>query len=451
MTKRNSLFAKFLCLLFLMTTAVVSKDYIVLVSGGQARSDDRMYHSEYWYDLVTAYNTLIDLGHSHEAITVCYGEGTDFNSSYPEFQNPYTSEIASITDHNNHKATIDSVLADLGTKVTSSDRVIFWWIIGHGSAGPRGREDIDMYRAFIENSGESIEDNEFRDMLNQITQYKQRIVLWATCTSGGIRNDIENDKTITMTACEFDEYHESHRYTLPGLNSVPYADFPRFVSDALRGKDIAGNSVDGDLDGNGRLAIDEAKEYSSASYYKIDNTPYNTLCLSDSANESGETYLEAFSMTPIFEEDFESGWNGWAFYVDWAATAEAYVMQDTDQNSALVSYIGNLGSESWHVHARKDGITLVEGKRYTIRFDARAESGLERQIAVKLEQAVSPYTNYSNAPLFQIDGTMRTYEYSFVMGNSTDTNSGVCFEMGKFEDSTPIDVIIDNVVIEEEE
>lgn len=150
----------------------------------------------------------------------------------------------------------------------------------------------------------------------------------------------------------------------------------------------------------------------------------------------------------ILAEDFESGWNGWQHYVDWSATSEAYVMEENAPNNALHVYISDLGTETWHVHARKDNVTLENGKTYKVTFDARAESGLSRDIIVKLEEYGGNWTNYSNAPAITIDGSMKTYSFTFTMANASDPAAGLCFEMGKINGNTPVDVVIDNITVE---
>ena len=51
--------------------------YAVLISAGDTIADDAMYHSEYWYDLILMYRTLIENGFSHNNIFVLYGVGND--------------------------------------------------------------------------------------------------------------------------------------------------------------------------------------------------------------------------------------------------------------------------------------------------------------------------------------------------------------------------------------
>lgn len=450
-----------LLLICSLVSTSLGKDYVVLVSGGMARYDDNMYDSEYWYDLVSAYNMLITMGHTHEDVIVCYGEGTDFNSANPHFQNKFAPTLESITDYNNHKSTINAVLADLGTKMTSNDRIIFWWVIGHGSAGEPGKETMDAYAADIFNFyhpmypiySDILKDDEFKVMLDQIHDFKQKVVLWGTCKSGAIRDDLAGNKTVVVTACEYDETHESGVYTLSGLEGATYADFPRYVTDAILQSDIVGNDVAADENGSGVVSIEEAGQYAYSQYKDKEDepVPYNTVCYSDNGNTIGETFIKSLGFWTILDEQFENGWNGWQFYAGGSAVAEAYVWAIDYPNNALTCYISNTGQNTWDIHARKDGIRLQEGKYYTIRFDARSESGLSRDINVVLQKGSYPYTNYSNLEPVTINGTMKTYEYTFRMEQPTDTWAGVCFEMGKFPNETdPIDVIIDNVVLEEE-
>lgn len=174
------------------TTGALASNYVVLISAGRTTADDAYTNSEYWYDLLLAYEMLIDNGYAHEDVYVLYADGVDFNSLYERYQNPYPN---SITDYNNHEATIESVLGSLGAIMTSNDNIYVWWL-GHGdfSSG-----HLIM---MIENTYEMVRDDEFAAYMDQITDYNLRAFSIMTCYSGGILDDLEGETSIVMTSSD---------------------------------------------------------------------------------------------------------------------------------------------------------------------------------------------------------------------------------------------------------
>lgn len=148
----------------------------------------------------------------------------------------------------------------------------------------------------------------------------------------------------------------------------------------------------------------------------------------------------------IYKEDFENGWNGWEHYVNSSyATAEAYVMEEGTDNNALVTYVGDQGDESWHVHARKSGIAIEAGKTYSVSISSRTEIGYTRNIKVLIEENEGEYTSYGGG-IFEINEELQSYIFSFT-SKHTDSDAVICVEMGNFDGTTPLDVVIDDVTI----
>ena len=62
-------------------------DYAILISAGQASTDNTFSNSEYWYDLFLAYEDLVlREGYNPANVIVFYGNGTSFNSTRPRYQ-----------------------------------------------------------------------------------------------------------------------------------------------------------------------------------------------------------------------------------------------------------------------------------------------------------------------------------------------------------------------------
>jgi hypothetical protein len=170
------------------------------------------------------------------------------------------------------------------------------------------------------------------------------------------------------------------------------------------------------------------------------------------------------SGTTIFQEDFgvapanydlNDGYNGWEFYVDEASSADAegYIKYHGASGSkAAHVYVTDDGDETWHIHLRKVGVNLIQGKRYAIKFKAKTEIGFSRKINVMLEEDEGSWTNYSQAPYFTITDTLQDYYYDFVMKNPSDNGAVFVIDMGECDLSveTPLDVIVDDIKVIEE-
>ena len=67
-----------------------AENYAILISAGKTTADGIPDNSLYWYDLVTAYHTLIEeLGYSHQNVFTFYGDGVSFNSQIPKYSLSY--------------------------------------------------------------------------------------------------------------------------------------------------------------------------------------------------------------------------------------------------------------------------------------------------------------------------------------------------------------------------
>lgn len=150
----------------------------------------------------------------------------------------------------------------------------------------------------------------------------------------------------------------------------------------------------------------------------------------------------------ILSEDFESGMNGWETYKHWSA--EAYFkLENWGSNTVLNTSILNHGSETWHVHIRKTGIPIVEGKLYKVMFKARTEDvGIMKPFSVRIEEDGGDYTAYAEDKNYAY-GHMNSYSFQFTATQS-NPNAVICFELGQFFNrEDPLDFIVDDIQINE--
>lgn len=133
--------------------------------------------------------------------------------------------------------------------------------------------------------------------------------------------------------------------------------------------------------------------------------------------------------------DFAGGDEGWTFMVQGAEGSMAI----TDDGAAHIG-ITTPGEYDWSVQLFQGGLTLIEGKTYTLSFEARADR--DRIVHTGVKHNTSPWTAYLVEPT-PLTSHMRQYSYTFVMDQPTDENVRVEFNVGLDDPG----VIIDNVVL----
>ncbi len=103
------------------------------------------------------------------------------------------------------------------------------------------------------------------------------------------------------------------------------------------------------------------------------------------------------------------------------------------------------GAAAWAIQLLQRGFYLAYGKRYTLRFDARARA--DRAIEVVVETDGDPWINYGETRVYQITPMMRSYTHTFTMQDSTDPAARLTFNLGGHD----ADVVIDNVSLSGDE
>jgi hypothetical protein len=136
----------------------------------------------------------------------------------------------------------------------------------------------------------------------------------------------------------------------------------------------------------------------------------------------------------ITNGDFSDGLNSWIWELGGTASA---TVQVEDGVSHIA--IQNGGSNIYDVQLRQNGIPLLQGRKYTFEYDARAEDA--RIVEIKVGEDQSPYTNYSRIGLSVVGPTMQHYNHTFEMQESTDGNARVVINTG----TSSLDVYIDNL------
>ncbi|MBK1877920.1 family 16 glycosylhydrolase [Pelagicoccus mobilis] len=131
--------------------------------------------------------------------------------------------------------------------------------------------------------------------------------------------------------------------------------------------------------------------------------------------------------------DFSSSLSGWYNYIDSSATAS---ITQSPAGEAKIA-ISKAGSQHWHVQFGQGNLSLENGKRYELSFDAKTESGSLSLIAA-LAMNAEPYTTYSEKT-FQLDTNTQRHTLEFTHTSSSNPNSRIEFRLGQANGTALLD------------
>lgn len=177
------------------------------------------------------------------------------------------------------------------------------------------------------------------------------------------------------------------------------------------------------------------------------NAPSGSIAASlnlDMGGRSGTFYFddvslagpETESLNQVLNADFSAGMDGWTLNTFSLAQAEAQAA-----NGELSVAISNGGVNTWDINVGQAGVTLENGKAYTLSFDATAES--QRTIFAFVGRNSSPWNVYSGNATVSLSGRRAAYTVQFTMTEPTDTAARLGFDIG----SLPVGVVLDNVFL----
>jgi hypothetical protein len=138
----------------------------------------------------------------------------------------------------------------------------------------------------------------------------------------------------------------------------------------------------------------------------------------------------------INNADFSAGESLWIFNTYYPAVAQGSVVE----GEYTVS-ITNGGIYPWDIHIGQAGLTVENGKEYNVSFDAYASA--TRDISPIVGKNSDPWTIYNNNEEILLSPYRKTYEFSFIMEETTDTQARLGFDIGVSTE----DVFIDNVFL----
>jgi aryl-phospho-beta-D-glucosidase BglC (GH1 family)/predicted secreted protein len=127
--------------------------------------------------------------------------------------------------------------------------------------------------------------------------------------------------------------------------------------------------------------------------------------------------------TVVYKSQFESSNDGWTLNA--FNGASAYM---TRSDATLNITISKSGTAAWNIQLLKQGIKMMNGKKYKFSFDAKASA--ERNIISNIGLNGSPWTSYSGYNSTSLTDTFNTYVFVFDMLEPSDDNARISIDMG---------------------
>ncbi len=229
-----------------------------------------------------------------------YGDGYDYYSSIDRYKKELHN-WGQITDCDNSYLTIRNTIYSLNNVITDEDNVLFYWVVGHGVMD--NYSDDDSYKAKLVHADNTVEyvcKTELMKIINSITHYNRRKIIWMTCYSGAMgKGSINplNNRTTLITSSDSDERSYSY-LNHPAGNNYYHTIFNYALFSLATGKQPDGNTCSYNQYYNSGAALEDSLLSVNELYSGIDtfvcSVPYNNQqhpCLFDSGKISDRIYL----------------------------------------------------------------------------------------------------------------------------------------------------------------
>jgi parallel beta-helix repeat protein len=331
--------------------------------------DKQWGYDEFWNDTFLIWELLYQHGFADEDIHVLFGkDGEDWPREWERYQAPL--EIGSITDDSAYYAQVTGTFTALAQgdsaqsiEAMTEDDFLFCWTFDHGGGG-HGPMSAYLY---LMDGG--IWDTTFARYVDQIS-CERRAFWMQQCHSGGFRDDLENDKTVFLSACDWDELaYRADDMTVVGDSTVEnepwggenyhHGEFNFHTMNAGRKATPWGETIDPDLDGDGFVSLEEVWqwEYDHDSRYHFWHV--STPQYSDLGNIASGTFLNA---TPIVSGHIAQN-------TIWESDREVFVRGDvtvdpgvilTIEQGATVNFLADFDAQAGGVDTSRSEL-LIQG------------------------------------------------------------------------------------------
>ncbi|MES2824631.1 MAG: carbohydrate-binding protein [Pseudomonadota bacterium] len=161
--------------------------------------------------------------------------------------------------------------------------------------------------------------------------------------------------------------------------------------------------------------------------------------------KSGGFNLNWFKIDPvdplpklIINSNFNNGMANWTVNSGNGAGATSGV-----QNGTAYVWIATGGTNIWDVQLSHN-MTIAQGKRYKVDFDARITEGSTRTLKVNIEKNIAPWTNYGTTT-FTLGTSWKHFTYTYDAVTASDAQARLLFQLGV----NTSDVNVDNITLTE--
>lgn len=238
----------YVILLLVHIIPINAKNYAILISSGAVYKDTIEYSSEYWYDLYLAYeNLVVHKGYDPQDVFVFYNGGRDFPTGIDRFKPSYNG-WERITDYKTTFSELKKRFTEIGNIMTDEDNLIVFWVVGHGSNVLEDGtvEEITItdgeYYCIICNSNGlySLYVDDIKNLMNRISVYNNRLMVWNTCYSGYLIYESFGPNTSVVTGTAYNQ--KGHSYLI-GPEEIPLTEFGYYFNAYTTGYDFLGTAV----------------------------------------------------------------------------------------------------------------------------------------------------------------------------------------------------------------
>ncbi|WP_455719129.1 carbohydrate binding domain-containing protein [Agathobacter sp.] len=235
------------------------------------------------------------------------------------------------------------------------------------------------------------------------------------------------------------KYHEESDWysTTVGQGTLTYPapfDQPFYIILNLAvGGSWVGNPNDETSFDNNPYEIDYVRVYQKGSYDEDVKRPIKEVTLRDPDADGNYINNGDFSVKESLSDDTD-----WKFLTALEGEAEASI----DNNTMTVKTTKE-GTVDYSVQLVQAGLPFEKGATYQVKFDAYASA--EREMGVDVKAPDHGYMSYMPHQDVQLTTEKQTYTYTFKMGDASDANGRLEYNMGA--KGSTADIYISNVSV----
>jgi aryl-phospho-beta-D-glucosidase BglC (GH1 family) len=137
-----------------------------------------------------------------------------------------------------------------------------------------------------------------------------------------------------------------------------------------------------------------------------------------------------------------NGQAGWSINLNSGALATLATV-----STGLQVSLNKVTGTAWHIQLNRSGFPLLYKKRYVVKIKAKADKALN--ITSYLGRSASPYNVYSSYTNLSLESTEKEFVFVFTMGEPSDANARLVFDMGTDLATVQINSIQIDEVVEE--